>query len=98
MAQIKATVGKRVPFAGGADTLYCKLQQINRQGVQIVAEGFNIEDITVEVILPGGARQEPTQLETAGNVTAIAGRKFSMDGIELSDVPAGSNFVTFIQL
>jgi len=69
MATIKAVVGKKQAFSGGANVLECSLQQINRQGVQIIAEGFNIEDATVTVVLPGDVEQEPTELETTGNKT-----------------------------
>ncbi len=98
MATITAVVGKIKAFSGGADVLECSLQQINRAGVQIVADGFNIEDATVTVILPGDVEQEPTALETTDNKTCIVGRKFSMKGIRISGLPSGSYNVLFVQL
>lgn len=98
MAIVTATVGKKRAFSGGADVVVCSLQQINRNGVQIIADGFDIEDATVTVVLPGDVEQEPTELETTGNKTCIVGRNFSMKAIKVSGLTAGSYEILFVQL
>lgn len=101
MAQIPGTVGKRRAFGGGADVFYVKLQQINRKGIQIVAEGFNIEDATVNILFPGEegpVKQQPQPLEVESVTIATVGENFSMDGIEIGDLPAGEYYITIVQL
>lgn len=101
MAQIPGTVGKRKAFSGGADVFYVKLQQINRKGIQIVAEGFNIEDATVNILFPGEdepVKQTPQPLEVENVHIATVGENFSMDGIEISDLPSGDYYITIVQL
>lgn len=99
MAALNAVVGKTKAFTG-ADVVTCKLSEMNRKGVQIVAIGFDIEDATVTVVLPGedATEQQPTELETSGNKTCIVGRNFSMQAIKISGLPTGSYSVLFVQL
>lgn len=103
MATITGKVGKRQYFAGGANTFYVKLQQGNRGGVQIVAEGFNIEDATVEILFPGSdeddpVKQAPVPLEGTGYKIATVGKDASMDAIEISGLDADDYYITIVQL
>lgn len=99
MALVTGKAGQVIAFTGGSNVAYCKLQHPNRNGVQIEADGFNLEDATVTVIFPNGAEQEPvSELTGTGNKISRVGLGLAMDGIKLGGLPSGTYNVTFTQL
>lgn len=94
-----AQVGRRLNFNGN-EPVTCVLQESNRKGVQIVAEGFNIEDATVTMISAMGVESVilPPDGETELKHVIIGAAGFAFKGVRLSDLPPGGDYaVTFIQ-
>lgn len=94
-----ARVGRRLDF-DGSEPVTCVLQEANRNGVQIVAEGFNIEDATVTMVSAMNVESvvPAPDGETELKHVMIGRAGFSFKGIELSGLaPGGSYAVTFIQ-
>lgn len=89
--------GKRKPF-NGTTPVECNLSEANRNGVQIIAEGFNIEDADVTVTFRGGQTQVVTPPTTTGNKAVVIGEGFSLVKVSVGGVSAGAYHVTFIQL
>lgn len=94
-----ARVGRRCDF-DGSTPVTCVLQEANRDGVQVVAEGFSIEDATITMVSAMGVESIvlPPDGETGLKHVMIGRAGFSFKGIELSGLtPGGSYAVTFIQ-
>jgi len=93
-----ARVGRRCDF-DGSTPVTCDLQEANRKGVQIVAEGFNIEDATVTMVSAMGVESvvPPPDGET-GIKHAIVGRVgFAFKGIKIDGLDPGDYALTIIQ-
>lgn len=95
----EARVGKQCNF-DGSEPVTCTLQEANRKGVQIVAEGFNIEDATVTIISAMGAESVVPPPEGKTNVkhVMIGNEGFAFKGVEITGLtPGGDYAVTIIQ-
>lgn len=93
-----ARVGKRCNFDGNTEVT-CVLQEANRNGVQIVAEGFNIEDATITMVSAMDVESvvPPPDGET-GIKHAIVGRVgFAFKGIKIDGLDPGDYALTIIQ-
>lgn len=94
-----ARVGKRLAF-DGSEAVTCELQEANRKGVQIVAEGFNIEDATVTTISAMDAESVVPPPEGKTNVkhVLIGNEGFAFKGVTITGLtPGGDYAVTIIQ-
>lgn len=93
-----ARVGKRCSF-DGSTPVTCELQEANRKGVQIVAEGFNIEDATVTMVSAMDAESVvPSPAGETGIKHAMVGSVgFAFKGIIIDGLAPGSYALTIIQ-
>lgn len=94
-----ARVGKRCEFNGNTPVT-CELQEANRKGVQIVAEGFNIEDATVTMVSAMGAESviPPPAGETGLKHVMVGHVGFAFKGIIVDGLdPDGDYALTIIQ-
>lgn len=99
MANTAATTNVAATWVcgGSSDTLTCAVcDQQSRAGVQIEANGFNLEDATVTVTAENGAAKVVTAPADSGEI-ALFGSGFSIASIQISGVTAGTYVVTFRQ-
>lgn len=99
MANTSATtnVAKTWVCGGSGDTLTCaSCDQQSRAGVQIEANGFNLEDATITVAAENGAAKIVVAPTDSGEI-ALFGSGFSIASIQISGVAAGTYAVTFRQ-
>lgn len=92
-----ATVGKKLNFNGSAPVT-CVLNERNRRGVQLVAEGFNIEDADVTMISAMGAETIvlPPDGQTGIKHSMIGQEGFSFKGIRISGLTPGGTYALTI--
>ena len=89
--------GKRVPYNGTTPVAFT-LSRANRNGVQLIFEGFTADDATVTVTFRGGATDTVTPPTTTGKKVIVFGEGWEMEEVEVSGVGAGSHYVTAVQL
>lgn len=99
MAETITKINKETTWVcgGTSDILTCDdvVEQI-RNGVQIDANGFNLEDATIKITMANGAEKTPIIAAGTGE-TVIVGFRFSMSKVSISGVAAGTYVVTFSQ-
>lgn len=94
---VDAVLGRELEF-DGSEPVECVLREGNRNGVQIIAKGFNLEDATVTTISAMGVESEQTPPEGKTLIKhAIVGEKFAMRGVRLELPSTGDYAVTFLQ-
>lgn len=93
----QATVGRRCNF-DGSEPVTCVLQEGNRRGVQIVAEGFFIDDATVITISAMGAETQvsPPEGESELVHVMIGYEGFAFKGLRIQGLPAGGDYAVTI--
>lgn len=93
----QAQVGTRLEF-DGSEPVTARLQESSRRGVQLVAEGFNIEDATVTMV---SAMDVESVIPPPDGITgikhAMVGKEgFAFKGIIIDGLGAGSYALTII--
>ena len=99
MADTEAFINTEVTWlcGGESDTLTCNdVSAQIRDGVQIDANGFNLEDATITITMKNGAEKVP-EIAAGTGETVIVGFRFSMSAVSISGVSAGTHVVTFSQ-
>jgi hypothetical protein len=96
-----ATVGKKCNF-DGTEAVTCVLREGNRNGVQVVASGFNIVDAEVTVISAMGVETlvpppTPPSGQTEVKHSIIGREGFALKGIRVEGLPPGEYAITFLQ-
>ena len=96
MATITATLGNKTAFAGGSDDLICYIAGANKSGVQISAQGFTLNNATVQAKGIGTSTLDTVTVSSAV-ATVIVGEGMIIDQVRISGVTGGSYFVTVSQ-
>lgn len=94
-----ATVGKKCNF-DGTSPVTCVLREGSRRGVQLVAEGFNLEDADVTAISAMGAETliPPPEGVTGAKHYLIGKEGFALKGLRVEGLPPGGEYaLTVIQ-
>lgn len=92
-----ATVGRRLNF-DGSEAVTCVLHEGNRRGVQLVSEGFNIEDADVTMVSAMGAETlVPPPADKTGIKHALIGKEgFAFKGVIIEGLTPGGDYALTI--
>jgi hypothetical protein len=93
---VQAVLNRTLEFDGSEDVIV-NVPPSNRDGVQIIATGFNIEDAVITTISDDGVEEEiPPPEDRTGVKNVRVARHFSITGIKLNGLtPAGDYAVRF---
>jgi hypothetical protein len=92
---MQATLGKALSF-DGSEEVVCDLSEKNRNGIQVVADGFDLADATVTIVSAMGVETEVSDIE-ADTFHALIGEKMLMKKIKIDGLSTGDYKVTFMQ-
>jgi hypothetical protein len=93
-----AKTNTRTAFTGGAEELTCSPTAGFRRGVQIVTEGFTVDEATIEYVAFGGAEADEVEVTEVKHDVTIGDEYTPLKSITLSGLPEGEYFVTFTDL
>ncbi len=99
MADTQARVNQTVSWspASTADTITCSdIAPQVRSGVQIEADGFNLETATITATAKSGATKSVT-VEAGSGEIIVVGEGFSLTKIQISGITGGPYNVRFSQ-
>ena len=93
---VAAVTGRRIEIDGTEDVI-CQVGKANRDGVQIIMEGFSAEHVNVTTTSKG-VDQLVTPPEESGQSHILVARRFQIDQITVgtSALGAGSYAITFV--
>lgn len=84
-----AILNEPTPFAGGSGIIRCRLIGESRNGVQIQADGVVLEEVIVKVRARGSREWQTIELVDGSGPSALVGKDFYLDWVEVSGVPEG---------
>ncbi len=100
MADVIAQPGIKTAFLGGDDVLICTFPRSTKNGVQIEAEGFTLDNSTITAYGHSSDEPDTVVVGSAKKIAVIDGGTgpILIREIRMSGVSAGSYSVTFIEL
>ena len=99
MATITALPGIKTAFSGGADNITCIFPPAARNGVQVEAQGFTLNNSTVTAYGISSTEGDTVSFTEAKHIIIIGSSNASLiSKVDISAVAGGSYFVTFTAL